>query len=88
MFTVYILRSLKTGVYYVGQTNDLADRIRRHNGNTEKATRGRGPWQLVYHEDFGTRADACHREREIKAQKHRSYIEKLIGSNRGVAQPG
>jgi putative endonuclease len=88
MFTVYILRSLKTGVYYVGQTNNLADRIRRHNGSTEKATRGRGPWQLVYREDFETRADACHGEREIKAQKHRSYIEKLIVSNRGVAQPG
>ena len=88
MFTVYVLRSLKSGTYYVGQTNNLADRIKRHNSNTEKATRNRGPWELVYSEQFATRAEAWNREREIKAQKERAYIDRLVASHRGVAQPG
>jgi putative endonuclease len=88
MFTVYVLRSRKSGVYYVGQTNNLADRVRRHNANTERATRLRGPWELVYWEEFETRAEAWKREQEIKAQKHRAYIESLIATQRGVAQPG
>ena len=88
MFTVYVLRSLKTGAYYVGQTKKLTERVKRHNANTEKATRGRGPWELVYSEECATRAEAWNRERNIKAQKERAYIDKLIASHRGVAQPG
>ncbi len=88
MFTVYVLRSLATGTYYVGQTNNLTDRVKRHNANTEKATRGRGPWELVYREVFETRAEAYRRERQIKAQKERAYIDKLVVAHRGVAQPG
>jgi putative endonuclease len=88
MFTVYVLQSIKSGAYYVGQTNNLTDRLRRHNANTEKATMGRGPWQLVYCESFQTRQEAWKREEEIKAQKHRAYIDNLIALSRGVAQPG
>ncbi len=46
MFHVYVLRSMKTGRYYVGSCQDLDDRIRRHNAGHSKATRHGIPWFL------------------------------------------
>ncbi len=31
MYFVYLIESLKNGQYYVGQTQDLEERIKRHN---------------------------------------------------------
>ena len=88
MYTVYVLRSERDGSYYVGQTADVGERLKRHNRGTERATRGKGPWVIVYTEQYATRAEAMARELEIKARKKRAYIEKLIVEHRGVAQPG
>jgi len=77
MFSVYILFSESRNRFYVGQTNDLTDRIRRHNEGRNKATKSGGPWVLVYAEEFGTRSEAVRRESEIKTRKSRLYIESL-----------
>ena len=81
-YWVYILQSEATGQYYVGQTNDLADRMRRHNKQRTAATKGGGPWRLVYQEEFSTRQAAAARERAIKRQKSRQFIERLCASKR------
>jgi putative endonuclease len=78
VYSVYILRSGTNGSYYVGQTSDVEGRLKRHNAGTERATRGKGPWKLVYVEQFATRGEAMARESEIKARKKRAYIERLI----------
>jgi putative endonuclease len=88
MYIVYVLRSERDGGFYIGQTSDLNARLKRQNHGTERATRGRGPWVVVYTEAFATRAEAMARKSEIKARKKRAYIEKLMVSFRGVAQPG
>jgi putative endonuclease len=81
-FTVYILRSESTGRYYVGQTKDLEARLAYHNANYSKALKNRGPWQLAYTESFDTRSEAMRRERHIKAQKDRRFIEQLLSASR------
>ena len=78
MFVTYILISLKTGKYYVGQTNDLEDRIRRHNSNYEVSTKGKGPWQIAHSEEFPTRSQAVARELEIKSYKGGRAFKKLV----------
>lgn len=78
MYYVYVLISLKTGRYYVGSTQDLEDRMARHNGGRSKATKGGVPWKLVHSETFSTRAEAVHREGAIKAWKSRLMIERLV----------
>ena len=89
MFSVYILQSDTSGMFYVGQTEDLHERLARHNDGRVPATRGRGPWRLVYAEEVPTRSEACRRELEIKKHKSRGFIERLITKElRGVAQPG
>lgn len=77
-FSVYILKSARDGRYYVGQTKNLDDRLRRHNGDRMHATKGRGPWKIVYVETFSTRSAAMAREREIKRQKSRAYLERIL----------
>jgi putative endonuclease len=83
MFFVYILRSVSSGAFYVGHTEDLVQRIREHETGRSHYTKGRGPWELVYVEVFPTRAEAMNRESQIKQRKSKRYIEKLIEQNQG-----
>ena len=78
MFYTYILFSPKIGCYYTGHTNNLDDRLRRHNSGYSKAIKKGIPWELVYSETFDSRSEATQRELQIKAMKSRKYIEELI----------
>lgn len=78
---VYILRC-GDGSLYTGWTNDLEKRFKAHvEGKGAKYTRGRGPLELVYFEEFDNKIDAMKREYAIKQLK-RVQKEKLIISNR------
>ena len=62
----YILKC-KDGSLYTGWTNDLEQRVAAHNtGKGAKYTRGRGPVQLVYLEEFDTKQEAMSKEAKIK----------------------
>ncbi len=69
MFFVYILQSLSTGYFYIGQCNHLVERFREHQRGASLATRNRGPWWMPHYEIYSTRSDALRRERELKAKK-------------------
>ncbi len=78
MAFVYILQSETTGRYYVGSTNDLARRQEEHGRGHSLSTRGRGPWTLVYQEQFDSLLTARRRELEIKRWKSSKMILALI----------
>ena len=62
----YILKC-KDGSLYTGWTNDPEQRVAAHNtGKGAKYTRGRGPVQLVYLEEFDTKQEAMSKEAKIK----------------------
>jgi len=84
MFTVYVIKSEGTGRFYVGQTNDLAKRLRRHNSGLTRSGRNRGPWTLVYAEKYATRPEAVRRERQIKSWKSSRYLQRLIQESDAV----
>jgi len=79
-YYIYIIQSQKNNSYYVGQTNNIEDRLKRHNSGRSKYTKNKLPWKLVYTEVFKTRKEAVKREKEIKNKKSRKYIEILIES--------
>jgi len=81
-FHIYILLSETTNRYYVGQTQDIKERLAYHNANYSKSLRNRGPWQLVYQEEYKTRGQAMRRERQIKSWKDRGMIERLVSASR------
>ena len=77
MVLVYVLRSKRTGFLYKGITNDIERRLEEHNDNRNKGTRGNGPWELVYFEEFLTRTEARKREIYFKSGAGREYLRKL-----------
>ena len=81
MFYIYILQSDKSGRYYLGHTSNLQERLNRHNNGLVTATRNKGPWKIVYFEEFDSKLEANQRELNIKKMKSRVYIEKLIQSS-------
>jgi putative endonuclease len=77
-FYTYILQSETTGKLYIGQTNNLQDRLLRHNGNRNTATKGRGPWALVLAKSFETRTEAVKLERQLKSWKNPATVKQWI----------
>ena len=81
MFYVYILKCGDNSLY-TGYTVDLDERLKCHNdGKGAKYTRGRGPLELVYFEEFEDKIEAMKREYAIKKLK-RADKENLILRNR------
>jgi len=66
MFSAYVLRSQSSGQLYAGSTSNFETRLKQHNSERSTATKNRGPWELLYREDFPTRAEAVARERYFK----------------------
>ena len=66
------------GTLYTGQTQNLKERFRRHNGGLVKATRSRAPYRLAYFEVYRTRAEAMWREWELKKKWNTQRKKKLI----------
>ena len=62
----YILKCNDNSLY-TGWTNDITHRLKMHyEGKGAKYTRGRGPVELVYLEEFETKQEAMSREAKIK----------------------
>lgn len=62
----YILKCNDNSLY-TGWTNDITHRLKMHNeGKGAKYTRGRGPVELVYLEEFETKQEAMSREAKIQ----------------------
>jgi putative endonuclease len=78
MYFVYILYSERMDKYYIGSTNDIEGRIRRHNTGNKAFTATGKPWVLRYKESFGTKSEALKREQQLKKWKNRERIESLI----------
>jgi putative endonuclease len=77
-FYVYIIYSNSRNKYYIGSTGDLEDRLKRHNKGRSRYTKSGIPWVLVYTEEFTTRGEAIHREKQLKSWKNRKRLENLI----------
>jgi putative endonuclease len=78
MAFLYILFSEKLDKYYVGACTDLDRRLYEHNIGHSKFTKTGMPWFVKYTEEYDDLASAKKRERHIKQQKSRKYIEELI----------
>ena len=66
-------------ITYVGYTNNLKKRLKKHNAGTgAKFTRGR-KWKLLYFEKYKTKTKAMKREHYIK--KNRT-LRNLIKENK------
>jgi putative endonuclease len=81
MHYVYIIRSVKDGKYYIGETSDIISRLNYHNSGKQRSTKSRIPFEIVLSEEYMTREEALRREKQIKSWKGGEAFKRLI---RGV----
>ena len=77
-YYIYILYSRKVDRYYVGETENIDNRLNAHLTGISTYTSMADDWKVVYSESFGSRNAAIRREKEIKRKKSRKYIEYLM----------
>ncbi len=77
MYIVYILFSKTSLKYYTGQTNNLEDRLNRHNSGLSLSTKSGKPWTLIYQLQFNTRSEALQIESKIKKRGAKRYLEEI-----------
>ncbi|MGH9480489.1 MAG: GIY-YIG nuclease family protein [Terriglobales bacterium] len=83
MATLYVLQSSATRRFYIGATSGMRRRLAEHERSHSPYTASRGPWLLVYKEEFPTLAEARGRERQLKRWKSHRLIEQLIAAAPG-----
>ena len=62
----------------------MTTRLAQHNSGMGQSTRSGRPWKLLYSEEYNSLSEATKRERHIKNQKSRAYIEVLIKSKDNI----
>jgi predicted GIY-YIG superfamily endonuclease len=76
---VYILQSeAEPKHYYVGLTNDLHDRLRRHNGGEVYHTSKLRPWTIKTAIAFPDRERAARFEVYLKSASGRAFAKKHL----------
>ena len=76
---VYILESGKvSGRFYVGVTDGLSDRLRRHNAGDVPHTAKFSPWRIKSAVAFRDRAKAVEFERYLKSSSGRAFAKKRL----------
>ena len=84
---VYILYSDKLNKFYKGQTNDLSDRLARHNGGYELATEPGRPWLLMWSVEKANRSEAVVLESKIKNLSADRLIKFMLKYEANVSSP-
>lgn len=74
-YYVYVLRSLKDKLFYVGFTKNLPARLEAHNKGVVPSTKRRVPLELVYWEGCLSQVDATRREKYLKSAWGKRYIK-------------
>jgi putative endonuclease len=83
MFYVYVLCSQSSGKLYIGQTGDIKRRLKEHQTGLARYTHGKGPWELMFAEEYQTRSEAMARERFLKTGRGRVWLKEKINGRAG-----
>jgi len=75
---VYILRSLRDRLFYIGYSDDLRVRIQYHNAGKNISTKNRRPLELIFYEAFLSKTDALRRERYFKTTKGKVTLRQMM----------
>lgn len=82
MYYTYAIKSKINSKLYYGHTQNLEERLKRHNSDKGKYTSKSGSWVLVYFEEFMTRSLAVQREIFFKSGKGREFIKLKISNDK------
>lgn len=75
MYHSYILKSSKDGRFYYGSTQNIEERILKHNSGNVKSTKHRRPLILHFSEEHQTHIEAFQREMFYKSIQGYQYLK-------------
>lgn len=75
---VYILQSVDGNHFYSGLTEDLADRLKKHNFGAVPHTAKHHPWQIKTAVAFRDRIQAVAFEKYLKSSSGRAFAKKRL----------
>lgn len=75
---MYILRSIKTGKYYIGSSINFIRRFKEHQNGFVKSTKSLRPFEKELVQKYNTITEAKQIESKLKKLKRKDYIEKII----------
>jgi putative endonuclease len=79
MYYVYLLRSkIKPDQLYIGYTENIEVRLKKHNAGEIQSTKSYQPWILIYFEVFTSMKDAKQREKYLKTTKGRRTLRLML----------
>jgi putative endonuclease len=78
MFTIYAIKSISHNFIYVGITENLEERLRRHNSGYNKSTKKYAPYSLIYAEQSENGIEARIREKYLKSTSGKRFLKTLI----------
>ncbi len=95
MFFVYTIENTRSKKIYIGHTDNLQERLDRHNGilKTKKISytyknKSDGIWKYVYIEGYNTRRKARKRERQLKSGQGRAFLQQFRSMFRARSSGG
>ena len=78
MYYVYVLLSKKDSKFYIGFTENLKGRIKKHKSGQIFATKGRLPIVLIFYEAYLNKYDALRREKYLKTDKGKTTLKSML----------
>ncbi len=83
---VYVIESIVNNRLYIGCTNNIDERLKRHNYGRVRSTKKDRPYMLVYSEQHGCLSNARKKELYLKSFKNPSYLRQYIGAVSSVGR--
>jgi len=77
MIELYVIESLNSKFRYVGITNNLKERLYRHNNGYNKSTKSFKPFKIKLTEKFNNYQEARKREIFLKSGVGRKFMDSL-----------
>ena len=77
MIILYVIKSIYNNYRYVGITNNINERLKRHNNGHNKSTKAFKPFTLIHTEKFNNYKEARKREIFYKSGVGRKELDNL-----------
>ncbi len=77
-YFVYVLRNAQKSFIYIGYTENLKNRINKHNNKEVTSTKKFTPLELIHFEGYNSKQDALRREKYLKTNRGRTTLITML----------
>jgi len=79
MYYVYIIQSINNSEkIYIGYTQNIKERVQKHNHGGSTYTKEHRPWKLVFYCALNSKYKALQFEKYLKSHSGRAFIKKRL----------